>query len=687
MKSKSNKKRIKKLPANKSRTFLQDIKSHRKNLSKTSSSPQKATGYLGKVRDKKPEYKNTLLSDLMTHIPDVIYFKDTTGKLIMVNEAHAKGLGIKPKEVIGKTDFDFFSKKRAERMAKDDRYVIKTGKPIIDKIERATRTDNIDNYVSTTKIPRYDDKGNIIGLIGITRDITRRRQFEKIREEKERTRKKLTSLEEMNKLKSEFISVVSHELRTPLAIIKEVINLISDEITGQINNKQRELLIKAKTNIKRIRHLIDELLDISRIESGQLKLHYSLVNLNVLLRDSSAYFKNLAHTKDIKLNYHLPRKDINIFIDTEKINQVIINLINNAIRYTEQGEKIDIEVKTLENKVRVGIIDTGIGIAKTDLQNIFNKYVQVARLEQRKGLGLGLSISRELIEKHDGEIWAESKLGIGSKFYFTLPRFYTISLLNKEERNKINLLLNQEIPFYLVNLLIVNFKEFKKKINVSSKKLFSDLEIIINDTISNHKTSQKEKPQKILADTKIGEFGIIFPEWTEDEVSKICSLLRKEITEYFIKNKIENVFVNLGVLSYPKGSKAHTTLHLLSNLSIKKIYIGPEIRKFRRVKYKLDLEIILPEHKTETVQSLDLSLGGICFETKISLRTDSLVMIKLKLPTRKTSLYIQGRVVWIKNIEQIKKHEINKYKIGVEFINLKDKDTKALSKFISSIIK
>nr|MBP7088974.1 PAS domain-containing protein [Candidatus Omnitrophota bacterium] len=116
------------------------------------------------------EEKYKLLSDLMGYVPDVIYFKDCKGRLIMVNKAHAQGLGLEPEEVVGKTDFDFFPAERAKKMAKDDMYVIKTGKPIIDKIERATRADGVDNYVSTTKIPRYDNKGRIIGLIGITRD-------------------------------------------------------------------------------------------------------------------------------------------------------------------------------------------------------------------------------------------------------------------------------------------------------------------------------------------------------------------------------------------------------------------------------------------------------------------------------------------------------------------------------------
>lgn len=333
-------------------------------------------------------HKYNLLSYLMDQIPDVIYFKDRKGRLILVNQAPAKGLGLKPEEVVGKTDFDFFSKKRARMMAQDDMYVMRTGKPIVDKIERATRADGVDNYVTTTKIPTYNDKGEIIGLMGITRDITRRMQFEHLKQERARIKKKLELLEELNKLKSEFISTVSHELRTPLSIINQLVMLIFNETIGPINKTQRETLKRTKDNIERLKKIIDELLDISRIERGRFKLHYSLVNLNDLLRDSSDFFKKMAEDKGISLDYYLPRKQVNIFMDVERINQVISNLIDNAIKFTEQDGKVMVEVKVSENRVRIGVIDTDIGMARQDLPRLFNKFVQASKVSQRQKKGL-----------------------------------------------------------------------------------------------------------------------------------------------------------------------------------------------------------------------------------------------------------------------------------------------------------
>ncbi|MBL7091799.1 MAG: PAS domain-containing protein [Candidatus Omnitrophica bacterium] len=645
-----------------------------------------------KVAGKKVNYKDLvnkykLLSSLMNHIPDVIYFKDKKGRLVMVNQAYAKGIGLKPRDIAGKTDFDFFPKERAQRMAEDDMYVMRTGKSIIDKIERATRVDGVDNYVTTTKMPRHNDKGQIIGLIGITRDITRRMQLMRLREEKTRVEKKLEALEGLNKMKSEFISVVSHELRTPLAIIKEALMLVFDEIAGPVNDKQKKVLIKAKDNIKRLGNIIDELLDISRIESGRFKLHYFLVNFNDLLKDSSEFFKRLAQDKGISLDYFLPKKQVNLFIDTDRISQALTNLINNAIKFTEQNGKIKVEVKILETKVRIGIIDTGIGIAKQNLPKLFNRFVQVPKVAgaERKGIGLGLSIAKELVEKHGGEIWAESKLGVGSKFYFTLPRFYSVELLDKQAKDRINNLLDKGKSVYLINLPIVNYKEFKKRIKISPRRLFEDLSSIMDVAFKESSRLQKEKPQIPLQDFRNGECSVLFPEAKEEEVTNVSNLLKNRIKKYFAENKLEGVFISTGILPYPAPTQLHKTERLPANVHIKKIYIGSEIRRFKRVYYKADIENFLPGSKTESGQTVDISEGGVCFVSERLLKTDTQVEIKLRLSKKKDTIFTQARVVWIKNMEQLLKKAVNKYKVGLEFVKLKNKDKKVLSKFIKSV--
>ncbi len=622
-----------------------------------------------------------LFSDLMDYIPDVIYFKDKKGRLVMVNKAHAKGLGLKPEQMVGKTDFDLFPKKRAERMAKDDLSVMRTGKPIIDKIERATRPDGVDNYVSTTKIPHFDSRGRVIGIMGVTRDITHRMQFEHLKEKRIRIEKKLEALEELNKIKSEFVSAVSHELRTPLAIIKQLLALIFQEAVGPLNDKQKEVLVKATNNVERLKNIIDQLLDISRIEGKRLKLHYALVNLNDLIKESEDFFKRLAAEKNIDLIYHLPKEEINIFIDPERIVQVISNLINNAIKFTEESGKIKIEVKVLEDKVRIGVMDTGIGIAKPDLSRLFGKFVQVSHLAgaERKGVGLGLSIIKELVEKHGGEIWAESELGVGSKFYFTLPLYYTARILGKSVRDKINHLLNQGISVYLINFLIVNFDEFKKKITVEARHLSEGLKTIIDATFKEVFGADKQKGPIVLADMQKGKCSIILPKVTDKNAVAFCELLKNKAKDYFTKNKIEEVFIAVGIFSYPSNTGTHPD-RAHSNLNMKEIYIGTEMRRHKRINYQTRIEVRLPDNTAESAQTVDISEDGICFIGHKPLKTDTKVEVRFELLRKKEPVSATARVNWIKEIPRLPEEKADKYKIGLKFIILKNQDRKNLDR-------
>lgn len=633
------------------------------------------------AKSKDMAYRYKLLRYFVDHIPDVIYFKDTKGRLIMVNQSHAKGLGLKPEEIAGKTDFDLFPKKRAERMAKDDLWVMKTGKPLIDKIERATRPDGVDNYVSTTKIPHFDSNGKVIGIIGITRDITRRMQFEHLKEKRVNIEKKLEALEELNKIKSEFISAVSHELRTPLAVIKQLLTLVFEETAGPLNDKQREILVKARSNTERLRNIIDALLDISRIEGKRLKLNYSLVNLNDLIRESEEFFRKLAAERCVDLSYRLPQDEVNIFIDAERIAQVISNLINNAIKFTEENGKIKVEMRILGDKVRVGVIDTGIGIAKSDLPKLFGKFVQVSRLPgaEKKGIGLGLSISKELVERHGGEIWVESKLGVGSRFYFTLPLSYTAKILGKPIWDKIAHLLKEGISAYLINFLIFNYDEFQKRISVGANKLFKDFKEIIDVTGKEVFGPEKQKSAIVFADIQKGKCSVIFVKATEKMINRFCELIKSRAKDYLTKNKIEEVFFVLGVTSYSAKVKPKAYLdHGRENLKIKEIYIGAEMRRYKRINYKTGIKVRFPDKTTDSFQTIDISEGGICYASSKLLNIDTKVKIKFRLLKKKALVSTAARVCWIKEEERLVNEKTKRYKMGLEFIGLKSKDKRII---------
>lgn len=153
---------------------------------------------------------------------------------------------------------------------------------------------------------------------------------------------------------------------------------------------------------------------------------------------------------------------------------------------------------------------------------------------------------------------------------------------------------------------------------------------------------------------------------------------------YFIKNKIEDVFVTLGILSYPHEKELRKIKHFPGRIHIKKIFIGLEKRRFKRILYKADIKFLLAKDKTEQMQAVDLSRGGLCFVSKRLLKTDSEVEISMELPKSKKTIHTMARVAWIKRMERATKEAVNKYQIGLEFVSMKDKDRKLLSKELKS---
>ena len=635
---------------------------------------------------KKLDYNQLLdqylfMKDFLENIPEAVYCKNMEGRLVLANKAYRKIFRIKSPKVVGKTDFELFPAEWAQRMFQDDQSIFRTGKSIIDKIERIPQSIGADQYASMTRVPRYSDQRKIIGLIGITRDVTKHVYFDYLKEERLQMEKKLEMLEELNRSKSEFISAVSHELRTPLAIIKQLFLLIYDEIAGPVNDKQREILVKVRHNIERQRMMIDQLLDMSRIDRKKMSLHYSLVNLPDLFRDLEDFFKELASERNIRLSYHFPKQEIVIFIDAERIIQVMTNLIMNAIKFTKDKGSIRIEIKILETKVRVGVIDTGVGIAKSDLSKLFGKFVQVSKMEdaQSKGIGLGLSIVKELIEKHGGEIWVESQLGVGSKFYFTLPRFYTANImLEKKVRHKINQLTAKNRIVYLINFSIVNYEDLKKKIDSREKIFLKDLKNIMYTTFKEMSSGQIKKRQVFIIDLPRGKSNIILSQISAKKASWYCELIRANIKNYFIKNKIENIFIAIGV---PSSSQRRVEISKEStaNLTTQELYIGSEIRRHKRINYKTNVEVSLKDHKKYYWESMDLSLGGICLLGEVPLKTDEKATVSMTLLKKKKPFHAMTRVAWIQKIEPGAAPVAGKYKIGLEFTHIDDKDKEILS--------
>ncbi|MCF7871187.1 MAG: PAS domain-containing protein [Candidatus Omnitrophica bacterium] len=641
------------------------------------------------VKGAKTEDLVRLFTELMDNIPDVIYFKDKKGKIVLVNRAYAKGLGTTPDKVVGKTDFDIFPKSRAKLMQKDDLWVIKNKKPIIDKVERATRPDGQDNYSSTTKIPRFDEKGSVIGLIGITRDITRRRRLEQLEEDKHQMQRKIRSLKEINQLKSEFISIVSHELRTPLAIINQVVMVLLDELTGPLNEKQKDVIAKAKNNVNRLSNMVNKLLDVSRMQRGVLELHYGLINLKSLLKDFGDSFQEFAKKKGITIKYDFCSDDINLFCDPERLSQIVSNLIDNAVKFTEEKSTITIELRKMAAKVRIGVIDQGIGIAKNKINKIFDKFSQVSGLTRsnKEGVGLGLSLVKDLVKKHNGKIWVESKLGVGSKFYFTLPLLYKFQLTNSEMIGIINNALAKGLFVYLIEVIIIKSKKGISGRYIVKKDFFDKIKKIVNETVREYKKTNKINIKVVGDDYKKRTISIASIEKNSKESTMFSNLLKEKIKKVLSENATKDIFINLGTLHYPDKSKQIIPKQLASSFNIQKIFTGKEVRRFRRFCYHATLKFNLSIKGGGTGDTIDISRGGLCFKSNQKLQKGDKLEVELMVPNRKKELKLVGKVAWVVQAEENNKGFVRNYKIGIEFFKLSQSQRKVIIKAIKDIAK
>jgi len=230
-------------------------------------------------------------------------------------------------------------------------------------------------------------------------------------------------LKELDKLKSDFVSMVSHELKTPLAAMRTSAQVL--EVADIATETKREMLDIILRNIDRQTNLVNDLLDLSRIESGRMELKIESVSLESVIADSIESVKQAASVEGIKLDVELPESLSSVKGDREKLTQVVINLLNNAIKFTSRSGEIRIKARELNGQVEVKVSDTGIGIPTEDLDRVFDKFYQVDSTLTREagGTGLGLAICKGIIEAHRGRIWAESELGKGSTFIFRLEKW------------------------------------------------------------------------------------------------------------------------------------------------------------------------------------------------------------------------------------------------------------------------
>jgi len=270
-------------------------------------------------------------------------------------------------------------------------------------------------------------KGQEAKITERTKDLTDAQEatlniLEDLTSEKGRAEKYSKELEKALSIKSYFTSVVSHELRTPLTAIKEGISIVSDGTAGNVSKEQKDFLTIASRNVDRLARLINDVLDFQKLESGRMTFNMQESSINDIINDVGRMMMPLAAEKKLELIFDFKENLPKILFDRDKITQVVTNLVNNAIKFTDKGS-ITIITSRVNDFIQIAVNDTGPGIKQEDLPRLFRPFEQLESYSGRKtgGTGLGLSISKEIVKAHNGEIWAESELGKGSTIYFTLP--------------------------------------------------------------------------------------------------------------------------------------------------------------------------------------------------------------------------------------------------------------------------
>ena len=249
--------------------------------------------------------------------------------------------------------------------------------------------------------PFYGSSGDMLGVVLLLRDVTR--------------------LRELDRLKSEFVATASHELKTPLTSIGMSMGLLEERLTSTLGESNRELLEAANEEVGRLRALVEDLLDLSKIEAGRMEMHPQATSIRDLANHALQNFRPQASEQDVELKMNVPDGLPDVHADPEKIVQVFTNLLSNALHFTENGDSVRVSAEAGTDEMYLTVTDTGPGIPREQQERIFDKFTQVESEDSVGGTGLGLAICKEIVERHGGRIRAGSALGKGATFTFTLP--------------------------------------------------------------------------------------------------------------------------------------------------------------------------------------------------------------------------------------------------------------------------
>ncbi len=369
------------------------------------------------------------LQALVDNAPAVIYWKDGEGRYVLINRRYEKLFGVTRRAVTGKTDFDIFEKKIAEQFCKNDARVLETR--TAEEYEEVVGQDDGPHTYISVKFPLFGADAEPLGVCGISTDITERKSMEETLRrtiaELDASGRKLEEanqkLLELDHLKTNFMRAASHELRTPLTSIKGYVALMLRASDAEIAPKHKEFLATVKKATDRLHRLVNDLLDLSKIEAGRERLNKTWNQPRDWLTEEFELFKAQAAQKNIEMDFEIKDALSKIHCDADQLKQAVGNLLSNAVKYTPTKGRVKLSAVIEEGRLRIDVIDSGIGIREEDRTRIFEPFcsIQHPGLEVQESTGLGLSLVRAITEAHGGTVTFTSRLHQGACFTILLP--------------------------------------------------------------------------------------------------------------------------------------------------------------------------------------------------------------------------------------------------------------------------
>jgi PAS domain S-box-containing protein len=356
------------------------------------------------------------LEAILDHIPSLIFYKDKENNFIRVNKYVAHAYGKEKKELEGVNVSEIYPKEVADKYYQDDLEVINSGTAKLN-IEEPWETLEGKRWVSTSKIPFVDNDGSVIGVIGVSMDITRHKMAE------EEIRQKNEELHKLIAEKDKFFSIIAHDLRSPFNAFLGFTRIMVEELHTLRLDQIQQIALSMRNSATNLYTLLENLLEWAQMKRGLTICNPESLPLKSRISESTKSVRGLAEKKGVRISIVIPN-DLIVFADEKMLAGIIRNISTNAVKFSSKGGNVTIKAKPITNGwIEISIKDTGIGMNQKIVNNLFNLDIDTNRngTEGEPSTGLGLFICKDFVEKHGGKLWVESEEGKGSAFYFTLP--------------------------------------------------------------------------------------------------------------------------------------------------------------------------------------------------------------------------------------------------------------------------